>query len=64
MNNEVKRWDGTVIGFQCFTCGEVKDRMWGTKCNMCRNREDENAKLRNELRKLREEIAALKENQE
>ena len=54
--NTIYGQDGKVIGFRCYTCGEVKDRMWGTKCNKCRNDERENEALRNEIKRLRKTI--------
>lgn len=60
MNNDVRNYRGEVIGFRCFTCGEVKDRMWGTVCNACRSREDEVSKLRAEVRRLTEAVTQLK----
>lgn len=57
MNNDVRSFNGKVIGFRCFRCGEVKDRMWGTTCNACRSKADEAAKLQAEISKLTETIA-------
>jgi len=59
MNNEVKNWQGKVIGFKCFQCGNVYDQMWDTTCNSCRNRNDENSKLRSEISKLTDAINKL-----
>ena len=39
MNNEVRNRDGKVIGYECFTCGGMFQRMWGTVCNECRDKE-------------------------
>ena len=59
MNNDVRNYRGEVIGFRCFQCGEVKDRMWGTTCNACRSKADDAAKLRADIAKLTETVAKL-----
>jgi len=58
MNNTIYS-DGKIIGFRCYTCGKVKDRMWGEKCNECRNTEKQNNDLMNEVCKLREAVVEL-----
>lgn len=59
MNNSVKNGYGEVVGFRCWTCGDVFQSMWGETCNRCRKQSDENKKLRAEVRALTE---ALKSN--
>ena len=59
MNNSVRDWQGNVIGFRCFTCGEIYQSGWGNHCNGCRNKADENARLRAEISKLTEAIKQL-----
>ena len=61
MNNNVKNYRGKVVGFRCFQCDEVKDRMWGTTCNSCRNKSDEAAKLRDEIARLTDAVSKLQE---
>ncbi len=61
MNNSVKNGYGEVIGFKCWTCGDVFESMWGEKCNKCREAESENKKLRAELAKLTDAIKLLKQ---
>jgi hypothetical protein len=56
MNNAVYDAEG-LIGFRCIRCGKVKDQMWGEICNECRHTAEENAKLRDEIRKLRKSIS-------
>lgn len=57
MNNSV--YSGReLIGFRCFTCGNVCSSMWGTKCNGCREKERQHDELMLEMKKLREAISA------
>lgn len=59
MNNAV--YVGSeCIGYRCFTCGDIFQSMWGTTCNRCRHQDDENAKLRKEIRDLKEAIQKVK----
>jgi DNA-directed RNA polymerase subunit N (RpoN/RPB10) len=53
MNNSVKNGWGEVVGFRCWTCGDVFSSMWGETCNRCREQE----KMRNQIKEL---TAALK----
>jgi hypothetical protein len=48
MNNEVREGN-KAVGFRCWTCGNVFERMWGETCNGCRNTE----------RRHKETIAAI-----
>lgn len=52
-NNAVTDWSGKVRGYRCDECGCVFDRMWGTTCNGCREKE----------RRHKELIAAIKSQQ-
>jgi len=45
MNNSVQNYRGETIGFRCWTCGEIRNRMWGTTCNSCRLEERKIAAL-------------------
>ena len=36
INNAVYDCRGNIEGFECHTCGQIVQRMWGTKCNHCR----------------------------
>jgi uncharacterized OB-fold protein len=63
MNNSVKDAYGEVIGFRCWTCGNVFESMWGETCNRCRAKKDETQKLRAEIRSLTEAIQNLKKAQ-
>jgi len=40
INNDVKNWQGQVIGFRCSVCDEIKTKMWGTICNACRKQQE------------------------
>lgn len=60
MNNSVKNGWGDVVGFRCWTCGEVFQSMWGETCNKCRQEKDDSKKLREEIQKLTEVIKQLK----
>ncbi len=48
-------YNGRCIGYKCFVCDEVKQSMWGTKCNLCRSKI---TKL-TELKKLTEMLKNL-----
>lgn len=61
MNNTVRNYRGDIIGFRCFSCSEIKDKMWGVTCNECRKRTEENKKLLAEITLLREEVKSLKD---
>lgn len=52
MNNSVKDGYGNVVGFRCWRCGNVFQSMWGETCNGCRHQDEENEKLRAEIRRL------------
>lgn len=58
MNNSVKDGYGNVIGFRCWRCGDVFQSMWGETCNRCRHQDMENQKLRDEIKKLTEQLTA------
>lgn len=45
MNNEVTDWQDRVIGYRCFTCGEIVQSMWGNNCNDCTDRADYRRKM-------------------
>lgn len=49
-DNSVYSPRGCLVGFRCFECGQVFDRMWGNTCNGCREKE----------RRHQETLAALK----
>lgn len=53
MNNEVRNGWGRLVGFRCFECGGIFEKMWGEVCNGCRETE----------RRHREMIAAMKASQ-
>lgn len=36
MDNAARDKNGNIIGFKCFKCGNIYDRMWGTVCNQCK----------------------------
>lgn len=38
-NNNVYDARGCLVGFRCFECGGLFDRMWGNTCNGCREKE-------------------------
>ena len=59
MNNAVRNYRGEIVGFRCFVCGEVKDRMWGPTCNACRERQDNQKKLLAEIANLQSTVALL-----
>ena len=59
MNNGVYYGD-KCVGYRCFTCGDVRQSMWGTTCNSCRAKAEDGEKLRAEIRKLTETVAKLK----
>ena len=59
MNNTVY-YDGKCVGYRCFTCGDIRQSMWGTKCNVCRAKSDDADKLRVEIRRLTESLEQLK----
>ena len=40
MNNDVRDWQGNIIGFRCSVCDEIKSKMWGTVCNECSERRE------------------------
>ena len=63
MNNAVRDWRGNIIGYRCWECGEIKQSMWGTTCNSCRNKHEEASKLRDEIAELRKAVEGLKEPQ-
>lgn len=63
-NNSVRNWQGQIIGFRCFECGQVKGQMWGNTCNECRAKQEEAEKLRHEIRKLTEQIRIQNEKAE
>jgi len=60
MNNSVRDYRGNIVGYECYTCGKVAQSMWGQTCNECRKKEEQSNSLVKEVRKLREEIAQLK----
>lgn len=37
-------------GFQCWTCGEVFNKMWGETCNGCRDKERRHQELINAIK--------------
>ena len=37
-DNTIRDQLGRIVGFQCSVCGAVKNKMWGTICNECRER--------------------------
>lgn len=51
MNNAIRGSDGKTIGFECFRCGGMYQRMWGETCNKCRDDDRKHAEL----------VAALKQ---
>ena len=59
MNNAV--YSGReLIGFRCFTCGDIFQSMWDCTCNGCRaakKANETNEKILAELKLLRETIA-------
>lgn len=59
MNNSVKNGYGEIVGFLCWTCGNIFQSMWGEECNQCRKGKDENEKLRLEIRRLTNAIQSL-----
>lgn len=44
-DNTVYSSRGGIIGFRCYECGLVKDRMWGDTCNECREKERRHKEL-------------------
>lgn len=32
----IRDWQGKIIGFRCSICDEIKTKMWGNICNLCR----------------------------
>lgn len=59
MNNSVKNGYGEIVGFRCWTCGGVFQSMWGTTCNMCRERKDGLEAQLTEMRKANETLSML-----
>lgn len=59
MNNAVYDANG-LLGFRCFNCGHVKDRMWGTVCNSCRAETNRHSELIKEIKRLRKALAKKK----
>jgi len=53
MNNSVK-YGSELIGFRCFTCGNIFQSMWGTKCNGCREADRKHNELIQALKSLKE----------
>lgn len=39
-----------MVGFRCWTCGGVFDRMWGDTCNHCRETERRHQELLSALK--------------
>ena len=60
MNNSVTNYRGEIIGFRCWRCGDVFPSMWGEICNGCRHQDEENSKLREEVRKLKEALISVR----
>lgn len=56
MNNTVRDYRGRVVGFRCFSCGEIYPSMWGTTCNKCSEEEKRHSQLIDEITKLRKEL--------
>lgn len=44
-NNDVRDGHGRLVGFRCFECGGVFDRMWGNTCNGCSEKERRHQEL-------------------
>lgn len=60
MNNSVY-YNGQCVGFRCWRCGTIYQSGWGVYCNACTHQDEENAKLRAEIRRLTEAISKVKE---
>jgi hypothetical protein len=60
MNNAVKNWQGKVIGYRCFRCGDIVGSMWGNICNKCRDNDDKQEEMMHEIRLLRKELSKYK----
>lgn len=54
------RDNGRIVGFRCRRCRGIYDTMWGNLCNVCRESNDENAKLRKEIARLADAVKSLK----
>jgi DNA-directed RNA polymerase subunit N (RpoN/RPB10) len=52
MNNSIKNGYGEIVGFRCWTCGDVFQSMWGETCNRCRKQEEQANKMQAEIRRL------------
>lgn len=59
MNNSITNWQGEIVGFRCWRCGGVFQSMWGETCNGCRHQDEENKKLRAEIRRLTEALKPM-----
>lgn len=60
MNNSVKNGYGEIVGYRCWTCGNVFQSMWGETCNRCRKEEKQHEEMKSEIRRLTEALEALK----
>lgn len=36
INNEIRDWQGKLIGFRCTNCGEIYQSGFTSECNQCR----------------------------
>ena len=45
INNDVKNWQGKLVGFRCTNCGDIYDSGWGNTCNKCRTEERRHKEL-------------------
>lgn len=59
MNNSVRNSSGHIIGFRCSQCSEIKDKMWGTTCNPCRDSNEQSKMLRAEIAQLNAALSQI-----
>ena len=60
-NNTITDYHGKVVGYRCLNCNDIYYSGWGTTCNKCRNEQNNANRLIDEVAKLREELAKLKQ---
>jgi len=51
-----------IVAYRCNQCYSVVNAIWENTCNSCRKKNEQHEELTDEIRKLREEISALKSN--
>lgn len=56
INNEIRDWQGALIGFRCTNCGETYQSGFGAECNHCARSKKQHSELISEIKKLKQVI--------